>query len=282
MEMSDESNVHTNTEAALMPDFDDPPVVETFLSVSFRDLEKWGIPHYGLYWNNIRSEYPKFELRPPVLGQIETFGESHDEAEAVFELNLNQPPVRIWFIHGKANRLIQLQNDRLIFNWRKVTGDEKYPKFDECIRGEFQKEWIRFREFLDSQSIPAPTVTQCEISYINQIPGASWSTLKALVSALNEWPGSKRNGFLPIPEDLQFNTRYVIAGHGRLHVQLQPAIRTVDGKIIIQLTLTARGEPRSSDTEGLMQWFDIGREWIVRGFTEFTSEEMHKSWRRRQ
>jgi uncharacterized protein (TIGR04255 family) len=281
--MRSEPEIHANTTAALMPDFDDPPVVETFLSISFRDLEKWGIPHYGLYWDKIRSEYPKFELRPPVLGQIETFGDSAENADAVFELSLlNQPPIRIWFVHSKANRLIQLQSDRFVFNWRKIGAEEKYPKFDEAIRGEFQKEWIRFGEFLESQSIPVPVVTQCEISYVNHIPGSSWTTFKSIVSALAEWPGNKGTGFLPVPEDLQFNTRYVMAGHGRLHVQLQPAIRNFDGKRVSQLTLTARGKPSSSATEALMRWFDIGREWIVRGFADFTSEEMHKLWRRRR
>ena len=269
-----------------LPDYDNPPVVETLLSVSFSDLEKWGIPHFGLYWERIRAEYPKFELRPPVVSQIETFSDGEERGPAVLEFELlNQPPIRCWFIHENENRLIQLQNNRFIFNWRKVREAERYPRFDDAIRENFEQEWIRFTEFLGSESIPLARIEQCEISYINHIPiEGGWRTYTALVEALTTWPGVARaTQFLPVPEDIQFNTRYPMQpGNGRLHIQLQQGTRNLDGKRVAQLILTARGRPESSETAELLNWFDLGREWIVRGFTDFTSEAMHKIWQRRK
>jgi hypothetical protein len=48
------------------------------------------------------------------------------------------------------------------------------------------------------------------------------------------------------------------------------------------MTLTARGVPHSSDQEELLRCLDVGREWVVRGFADFTTDEMHNLWKRRE
>jgi hypothetical protein len=67
---------------------------------------------------------------------------------------------------------------------------------------------------------------------------------------------------------------------GRLYIEFKPAVRHDDGKRVIVLTLTARGAPASPKIVGVLDWFDLGREWIVRGFTDFTADAMHKQWGR--
>src|SRR6266404_2159590 len=86
-----------------LPDYENPPVTETFFSVAFSDLEKWSIPHFGLYWAFIRSEYPRFELRPPLANEIETFGGENQQSSVDFLQLLTQPPVRCWYIHQVEN-----------------------------------------------------------------------------------------------------------------------------------------------------------------------------------
>ncbi len=43
------------------PDYDVPPVIETALGIEFSPLEKWNLPHFGLYWNAIRQKYQEGE-----------------------------------------------------------------------------------------------------------------------------------------------------------------------------------------------------------------------------
>ncbi|SRR6266542_3898446 len=283
--MSSESRQSVSEQPLVaLPDYDNPPVTETFFSVAFSDLEKWSIPHFGLYWSFIRREYPRFEVRPPLANQVETFSENIQPSADILQL-LTQPAVRCWYVHQMEDRLIQVQNDRFIFNWRKMDPSEIYPRYEKALRQAFGEEWERFKSFLLSESIRAPEVEQCEISYINHIPNSGdWSAYKSLVKAFRAWPGSDpESEFLPTPEDVTFNTRYRLPGsQSRLHVQLQPAIRNIDGKKLLQLTLTVRGRPSSSETSEILSWFDLGREWIVRGFTDFTSEEMHNVWKRRK
>jgi len=37
----------------MLPDFNEPPVIETVLGLQFDSLESFSIPHFGLYWSKI-------------------------------------------------------------------------------------------------------------------------------------------------------------------------------------------------------------------------------------
>jgi hypothetical protein len=60
------------------------------------------------------------------------------------------------------------------------------------------------------------------------------------------------------------------------------AFRFSDAKETLQLTVSARGKPASGSTSDILEWLDLGREWVVRGFTDFTSETVHELWRRKK
>jgi uncharacterized protein (TIGR04255 family) len=89
----------------ILPDFAKPPVVETVLDVAFAPLTEWGIPHFGLFWNSIRKEYPKFQDQPPIMLQRESFGQkSMQPLTVAFEL-MNQPEARCWFEDGSGRQI---------------------------------------------------------------------------------------------------------------------------------------------------------------------------------
>jgi hypothetical protein len=87
--------------------------------------------------------------------------------------------------------------------------------------------------------------------------------------------------FLPASEGLAFKANFPMQDRtGRLRVALNRAVRAIDGAEVLVFTLTARGKPQSSATEDILAWCDQGREWIVRGFADLTTERMHGLWRR--
>ena len=49
---------------------------------------------------------------------------------------------------------------------------------------------------------------------------------------------------------------------------------------VLQLDVSATGRPTSSKTPDILEWLDLGREWVVKGFADFTTPEMHMKWRR--
>lgn len=266
-------------QTSTLPDFTNPPVIETVLGVQFAPLPLL-VPHYGLYWSKIRARFPETETQPPLGQVVEHFGTPLSPPTVGIEL-LTQPEVRCWFIDESRTGLIQLQRDRFLQNWRKVTGDEAYPRY-RTLRPRFTEEWQNFCQFLQEQGLGAPDVNQCEVTYINHLEtGRGWQSFGEVSKVVRAWSGSVVGDFLPEPEMVHLDVRYLMADkRGRLHVTLQPALRRTDMKLVLQLSLIARGRPHSSRLEDILDWFDTGHEWIVRGFADFTPATMHDIWGR--
>lgn len=264
-----------------LPDYADPPAVETLLGFYFKPLPSWAVLHFGLFWQEIRAEYPSFEVHPPILSEIALKFEL-DPRQAQFQL-ASEAPVRCWFKHKSNTRLIQIQNGVFIQNWRKSAGNVPYLHYDE-LRPTFEEMWRLFRGFLSKNRIGDPEITNCEVTYINHIDrGRGWDKLSELPTILPSWSGATSGGFLPPPTSVSLNVFYPIRdGAGRLEVILQPGVRKEDGKETLQLVLTARCRPNSFETEELLRSLDLGRDWVVRGFDDFTSDKMHAVWGKRE
>jgi len=57
----------------LLADFEDPPVVETVLSLQFERLTAIQTVHLGLFWHRVKRRFPKTEERPALPQAIERF-----------------------------------------------------------------------------------------------------------------------------------------------------------------------------------------------------------------
>ncbi|MDZ4820639.1 MAG: hypothetical protein SGJ20_16870, partial [Planctomycetota bacterium] len=156
--------------------------------------------------------------------------------------------------------------------------------YNESIRPAVMREWERFRQFLQRHELGMPAITQCEVTYVNHLEiGKGWKSLADLPDVFSGWSGRTSGRFLPVPESVTLNVRYMLPDKkGRLRISASPAIRREDAIELIHLELTARGYPGASDDKSVFEWIDMGREWIVRGFTDFTSEKMHAVWSRTQ
>jgi uncharacterized protein (TIGR04255 family) len=266
-----------------LPKFVKPPVVEMVLGVEFTELFQLGIPHFGLFWAQIRDEYQQCSANPPLVSQIEAFGEK-GQKEITLNFPLVGPPnVRCWYWNKAQTWLIQVQRDRFIQNWRKTPTDSVYPRFSKA-RQRFEHEYKRFQEFITSENIGNLQIRQCEVTYYNHIElDKSQDALSELNEIIPCWSGASSEGFMPTPEVVSLNTSYVISeNRGRLYLSLQPVFRHSDAKEILQLTVTAKVIPLSSNLDEVLKAFDLGHEWAVNGFTDFTTAKMHSIWERRQ
>lgn len=263
-----------------LPDFTQPPVDETALSLQFAPIPGFNVPHFGLYWDRIRNDYQRFEIQQPIPNVTEQLGPNAPLGRQIGLAFLEQPEVRCWFLDKSGNRLVQVQRDRFVHNWRKITGSEKYPRYP-ALRKSLEEEWKRFCNFLKDEKLERPKVNQCEVTYVNNIEyEKGWNgygELDRVVAALAT-PRAKSR-FLPNPERVSMQVTYLLAGDaGRLYVAFSPVIRGLDGKEVLQMTLTARGAPKSTNDEDVFAWLDLGRKWVVRGFADFTTSEMHEIW----
>jgi uncharacterized protein (TIGR04255 family) len=259
-----------------LPDFKQPPAVETLLGVYFTPLKGWTTPYFGLFWQKIRKEYPNVQVQPRIVSEQGLRLELKPEKST---LHLSgEIPVRWFYFHRSNRRLVQVQTDCFIQNWRKRDKHDSYLHYAQ-LRPSFEQIWREFCRFLAGEKVDIPAVTECEVTYVNHIDkGSGWTSLRDLGQVLAPWSGDTSGKFLPSPELISLNAVYPIADRGgRLQFALQPGITPV-GKETLQLTVTARCKPASSDPSDVLKALDVGREWVVKGFTDFTSEKMHMIW----
>jgi uncharacterized protein (TIGR04255 family) len=191
---------------------------------------------------------------------------------------------RCWYVSGDDRNLVQVQRDRFLYNWRKGDSDVEYPRFEKSVRPQFEDNWSRFRDFLETEQLGAPVVVQCEVTYVNHIPrGEGWQSTGDWHRVFNALAPLRDMKFLPSPEAGRIAFNFLMPEQqGRLRVSINQAIRHTDGVDLIVLQLTARGRPKSSEAADIVNWLNLGREWVVRGFTDLTTQSMHKLWEREE
>jgi uncharacterized protein (TIGR04255 family) len=268
-----------DSEHLALPDFENPPVVETVLSAQFERISEMRAVHFGLFWRKVKDRFPETEERPPLTPVSERFldplaigGRVRFEAIEVPELP------RLWLHNPTHTELIQVQNDRFIKNWRKQAETDPYPRYEPVVKPAFERDFDEFKEFLAEETLGAIRVNQCEVTYVNHIvSGDGWDRLGE-VERIFAFCSGTPSPYPGRPEDLTAHLRFPISHEasgpiGRLHVDIQPALRASDGRPMYVMNLTARGQLG----EGIA-FFDVGRQWIVKSFEQLTTQDMHRVW----
>jgi len=271
-------------EGRALPDYENPPVVEVVCSVQFEPLEKLRTPHIGLIWQRYRADYPNFEEKPEIAHHVE-LPEEVAAPKRQFQVQMLQtPPVpRVFFVHRDDTRVIQLQQDRFIYNWRKRGPDDDYPRY-AAVFGSFLENWDTFLDIVSTEGLGEPAVDQYEMTYVNHIwQGEGWNTVGDMARVFPDlsWrPLDTR--FLPSPASMSYRTTFPLPqGKGRLHLAVSTGASPEDQRRLLSMELTARGFPGSTEKEAMRDWFALAHEWIVRGFADLTSDKIQNScWRR--
>ncbi|MDE0146441.1 MAG: TIGR04255 family protein [Nitrospira sp.] len=266
----------------ILPEYSSPPVIETVLGVQFSPLSSFQVPHFGLFWNRVRQAYPHVEVQPPLSPVFGPSVPKDTRGQVQIRFEAGPPDFRCWFKNQEQTHLMQIQRDRFVVNWRKVTGQEVYPRYAQ-FRPRFQNEWTEFCKFLEEENLETPQVNQCEVTYVNHFESEKeFKSFGEAHKIFEVWSALPAEGFLPSPESVRFNMRFLLPDQkGRMHVVVEPKLRTRDGKEVLQVTLTCLGRPNAPTIENIFNWFDLGHEWIVQGFTQLTTHEMHQIWERR-
>lgn len=272
------------------PSFLRPPLVEVALSIQFEPLTDFRTPHLGLLWKEFGDRFRHVEEHAPLPHVVESLG-----APAPFRLEFelrtfDVPPMpRCWFLNEAGSEVIQVQQDRLIHNWRKVEGGTEYPHFTP-LRARFQDELATFRRFVAREGLGEVLADQCEVNYVDEIhSGEGWDSHSQADRVFTTWSSRYSDDVLPQPEDVRFGIRYLIpepgggdAPVGRLHINVEPAFTQEGNQPIFIIRTTARGMPLGDDDDGVLRFMDLGHNWATRGFAAITTEQMHERWGRQR
>lgn len=265
-----------------LPDYGKPPVIEVVCGISFKSLERLLAPYFGLLWEKFKPDYSNCQEVAPLFLQVEGFGPAAQPEAQLLEV----PPLpRIWFIDEKGNKLIQIQRDRFLHNWKKVEPTDEYPRYP-TVSKTFRERLAEFQAFLTENGLGVIEPVQYELTYINHIPkGDGWETLRDIGSVFPDFSlDIRRERFIPEPEAINLKTTFQLpAQSGRLHVSIRSANRLSDGRPLLLLELTVRGIGKDRSFDAMWPWFDTARKWIVQSFADLTSDRLQRDfWRRKQ
>jgi uncharacterized protein (TIGR04255 family) len=268
-----------------LPSFDNPPLAEVVVGIQFERIPALTSARIGELWRQYAKEYPKTEDQaplPPIRERFETSGPQ----PILFQVQAGYQTPRVWLISEDSTRLLQIQPDRFIFNWRKSDDENKYPRFS-VVKDTFFKELKIFVKYLDTHKIGDLNVMYCEVSYINHIkPNELWKTHADVGVIFPTFAKLNRSTANIELEESGFNILYHILDAskkpvGRLRIVNEPRYIINPQQPIYHLDLTARGYPLGErDIAGVEKFIDVAHREIVTGFVSVTSDKMHKIWER--
>jgi uncharacterized protein (TIGR04255 family) len=268
--------------------FDAPPVVETALSVQFNSLAGFTAAHAGWFWKEYveklgdgpSNEWKQATEAVKIPELFEKFGAEDVWALPSFQVTPGLPSPRIQIIRGDGERMLQVQDNRFILNWRKQTS--AYPTY-ETLLPEFRNMLNAFESFCSEAAFGAPVYNLWEVTYVDQVKkGTMWDSVRNLnriFPALGTPPVSTRHAPPSDDETMSADWRFSLADRrGRLYVQLRQAKLQPSNVEVIQLTSTARGPV--SGTQSWEQGMNFGHEALRETFLAITSTEAKEFWKK--
>jgi uncharacterized protein (TIGR04255 family) len=267
--------------------FGAPPVVETALSVQFNALAGFTAAHAGWFWKDYveklgdgpSKEWKQVIETVSIPEQFEKFGAEEVWVPPVSLVQGLMSP-RIQIIRGDGERMVQLQNNRFILNWRKFAS--AYPSY-ETLLPEFRNMLSAFESFCSESGFGAPVYNLWELTYVDQMKkGTMWDSardLSRIFPALAMPPVSVRHAPPSDDERVSADWRFSLANQrGRLYIQLRQARLPLSNEEVIQLTTTARGPVNES--QSWEQGLNLGHESLREMFFAITSPEAQEFWKK--
>jgi uncharacterized protein (TIGR04255 family) len=245
--------------------FQNPPLNEVVFHVAFPELDPFGQPHIGLFWNEIRDDFPTIKAVPRVGLVPKSF------------LGDALPDNRVWLLHRSGNQILQIQDDRFLFNWRKTGDNDAYPGFD-ALYPIFKDYLARFFDFLDGEELKRPTITSFELHYVNHIYEGVWKDWRDVGSIFPfiSWQ-------LAIPElsnvkSLRFSAGCSMPEEGELHLNVDTRTHSQTRQPLLNFEIKFTGVNKSLSLDSLDAVFASAHEHIGRAFRQLTTEKAQEHW----
>lgn len=260
----------------ILPEFNNPPVIEVYCRIIFEKLTKLKGAHIGLFWPTVKSEFPDSDVKPNLAPNIEKYGIDFYAGQE--SLLLEIPPLpRTWFVSKDKREVLQIQQDQLINNWRKIETEDEYPRYKNII-GKFEEHLSNFSKFLSQNDLGSLAPQQYELTYINHISSLNgWNLGTPIEVIFPELKFSENKEILSQCETFNLLNTYLLPDEeGRLYSTIRTIKHPNHEEPIIQFQLMVRGIGKKKSLETMRSWFDQAHIWIVKGFTDLTNKETQK------
>jgi uncharacterized protein (TIGR04255 family) len=269
--------------ARIRPAFENPPIGEVVCGIRFRSLTQFQAPHYGIFWDEIKKDFPRCRTVPAITGgrpPIELLANEPTEFTAQIQVNVPDMP-RVWFISRDDTCLVQMQPDRLLFNWREGPSHKPYPRFKNII-AQFRPIFRKFKRFLHNNQLGELSLLQGEVTYINHIKiSGGFDSFAAIGEVFPDFSWRRGDRFLTPPDFFQFRTTHQLPNDNRLFLSIVSAKTKSDQTPVLRFDLTARSSDLNLKGDEIWDWYKQANIWIVDSFLDLTSNAMQREvWKR--
>src|SRR5467141_585030 len=262
----------SDRQAQARVEFGNPPVAETSLGFYFQRVDGWNVLHHGALWERFRNRYPEYEFLPTLMDSPPPPG---------FVGDVTSLPIRVAFVDSTKTRLVQVQNGLLLHNWRKTAHILEYQRYEE-VKSQLRNDWHTLQTYLKEMSFKEPIVTRCQMDYFNHlVRGEEWQDFSDLPKIFTVWRGLEQSTVSGKLQMASFSVSYRL-GDGTVNFLVQPAIRSYDGKEIVQFTLSSSVAPTSSTGEELFARLDECHVNAALALLDFTTDKARERWKEKK
>lgn len=262
----------------IRPKFRNPPLAEQAVTISFDPIQGFDLCDFGLFWGRIREEFPRTETAPPIETSIERFDE-----KVVVETGFSFSPIMLprAFYRSIVGDLVQLQHDRLTFNWVKSEG-RSYPHFEDTL-ARFKQLFESFNEHVLDRGLPLPQIRQAEVTNLNLIEIQEFNdSFSSIHEVFRVDPLDMEANFLVNETYTRTRQHRIVAADGqaigRLHSVINPVINPFEAKKAFKFELTARSAPILNNIDDVESFFEDARSAINAAFLATVQPRMKEKW----
>jgi uncharacterized protein (TIGR04255 family) len=254
-----------------LPSFRKPPVVEVAMSIGFMPIAGLQFAALADLRSRWMRDYPGTEEQP--------FLESAPAPQQTIkiEFGFGPPPRRLWLLSSGGDRVIQIQRDRLIANWRAVpVSEEAYPRYG-ALRDEFLRRWSDFEKFIAEQNIAHSIDPQyAEVTYVNAIKNEDEPPLEmSAVLKMNKEGELWREGI----RTTAVNQSWELPDVQTMLTTAANVDTSAPGcPIVLQITANTHINEGRNPVAAL----DLAHEFVVGTFGVITTDDMQQRWERVQ
>jgi uncharacterized protein (TIGR04255 family) len=255
-----------------LPSFRFPPVVEVAVGVEFLQLPGLGpVKLVGLYelWGD---RFPKIREQPALPPAPPVRAPRGFQFQVTLGLAM-----RLWMLNESEDELLQVQNDRLLLNWRRRRGvgdDRTYPRYD-YLREVYQGIYADFHSQVVRSNVGTFRPHTAVVSYVNRFELAPGEGLADAIAPLSQ--------------------TWNLLSDATPEIRVKVPVKSGDDPDALSGVLTAKASIDSkdrkygylevvtriglSDPDGdVFACLDLAHWSCVDGFDRFTTEKMHERW----
>lgn len=256
-----------------LPNYDHPPVTEFVMGVEFVPMPNLDVVELFRVREAMKEWLPKVEAQAPLPP-----GAPLGHAAIGFGMRLMpaRPEVRLWVISEDDHVLVQIQNDRLMLNWRQIDTVTAYPSY-ATLRPQFERAWKAFATEVTTVGDLQPLTAQ--VAFINSVDAGQDNRLGAVLNHIDqpELPG------LLVGSKLQYVSTLVDDSGRQAQLSVASETPLADQRVGLSIetrtSLLGQAGVAFDDIMGVLRF---SHDTCVEAFTQLTTPEMHEKWERKK